>query len=265
MTNGQATGAITIWPLFKETYGFIWRHLGDAAKRGVLPLASMFAMIWGATLLPKGDAMDIAIFLVTAVIGVVLIMHFAVSWHRFILFGAESLGNPLRPRFGAREWKFFGLGVLVNVIEKAVEIPIEALASQGNDVGSLIVALVLLAVFFYLFVRLFLALPVIAADRQPAMAEAWHLSRGNFWRLFISVALVFIPLFAAWMATATGISFLKSQMAFFSLFALYYMAIVVVFATFLSNAYLQLTSLPAEPVDAGTASTNDGSPPSEAA
>ena len=235
MTNGPATGAITIGPLFKDTYGFLGRHLVDVAMRGLLPLASMAAMIWAASLLPKGDAFDIAIFLVVVVVGVVFIMHFAVSWHRFILFGPEGGGNPFRPRFGAREWKFFGLGVLLNVIEKVIEIPIEALGSQGNEVGSVVVGLVLLAVFFYLFIRLFLALPVIAADRQSALAEAWNLSRGNFWRLFLSVALVFVPLFAVWMGAAMGISMLKSELAFFALFALYYMAVVVIFATFLSN------------------------------
>jgi len=171
-------------------------------------------------------------------------MHFVVAWHRLILFGREAVGGPFAIRFGMRELKFIGLGVLLNVADKLIESLAGFILENVPIALAILIIVIFLAGFFYLFLRWSLALPLIATDRGSALATAWRMADGHCGRMFLAAVGIFTPPIVISIGGLMILAPLHAPVLFFGFFALYYVAIIVLFATFLSTAYLQLTAKP---------------------
>ena len=72
-------------------------------------------------------------------------------------------------------------------------------ATGAGVAGGLVVALITLILycgFIYLVVRLtFLMTPVVVAENQIGLRRAWALGKGNFWRMFVIILAVTLPIF----------------------------------------------------------------------
>ncbi|MBB6093074.1 hypothetical protein HNQ60_001952 [Povalibacter uvarum] len=135
-------------------------------------------------------------------IQVFVLIFAAVSCHRVILLGPESV-----PRWGVtgwhrREWGFVLLALIVGIASTAsslaggiaasivLMIPVNLLdvASQSwmiwcTEASTLIVGA-------YVMGRLSLALPAMAVDEPINLRDAWRLSSGNAVRLMVLVAVI---------------------------------------------------------------------------
>lgn len=236
---------VPIGKAFAETYSFVWHNRLEALKRTPLPLAAMIVLMWALMRAGMGGGGLVVIVLASLAV-IALVMRLAVAWHRLVLFGSEAAGAPLGVRFGVREFKFFGLSLLVKALEKLTEELTDAVFESSGETAGLIAAIVLFVLFFYLFIRLFLVLPAIAADHRPAFPRAWELSRGRALGLFGALLAVFAPLFVVGAGIFMLVALLQVPVIILVVFPAFYLCIVVVFATFLSTVYLGLGGPEAE-------------------
>lgn len=133
---------------------------------------------------------------------------FAITCHRLVLLGNESVPKYGLASWTARETRFVGwtlaafgfaafFGFIVNI---PVLVLIAALSGNSGPPPALWVASAcgILAWIpgYYLFARLSILLPATAVDERPSVVWARQLTRGNGWRLFLIVILlpVFITL-----------------------------------------------------------------------
>jgi hypothetical protein len=115
------------------------------------------------------------------------IVHFALGLPEFRVFGALLLYFLV----------IFAMAIGIGVLGLAAG---TVTATTGkNPIAGFVLALVILAAvfgFIYAIVRLgFLIVPVAVAENQISLTRAWTLTRGNFWRIFGSLAAVLVPLY----------------------------------------------------------------------
>ncbi len=123
----------------------------------------------------------------------------AVALHRVLLFGDRKPGHFIYFEFGRVEAFFALLPVIGGVIFLAFQLlMLPLMLSQYAALSFLIVppAIVLMVV---ITTRLMVIFPVTVVRRRLAFAEAWGLTRGNFWRINLTMALAFVPILIVFM------------------------------------------------------------------
>ncbi len=137
-----------------------------------------------------------ASLLIGGLVGAVL----AVSCHRIILIGANSLPNRWGVFWSKRELRFFGwvflLGIPSFLAAMVWWIALGQLADWGSTSAAAIMAAPVQNTFYSAVVALVIAsvglvLPAIALDERPSLKAAWKLARGNVLRL---AAVLVIPI-----------------------------------------------------------------------
>jgi len=140
----------------------------------------------------------------------ILVMMFA----QFVAIAQYALEMKNEPGWftlplGKPVWRLIGAFVLVllimigammvaGLLMGGIAAALAALAKPGPGVfaGLMtgIVILVLYGAFLYGIVRLmFLLTPVVVAESRIGIGRSWKLGRGNFWRMFIVLVAIFLP------------------------------------------------------------------------
>src|SRR5262249_42884824 len=131
-------------------------------------------------------------------LGIPLIIAFAVAWHRATLIG-EAPQGWMKARFGGRELRYagmillfmllvFGLLLLGALLYLAV-----AGAGRAGDLPWGMPALGLISLFFAS--RFILVFPAIAlGDRRLGLRQSWRLTRGHGAALFARLCRACLPL-----------------------------------------------------------------------
>ena len=209
MTPPRAA-AIAAWPLVRDSYRFVFRHIPLLVRLGWTWL--LFAWLIGAGLellltVERGR-------LYGQLLAVPLLVAFAVAWHRASLIGAR-LDNGRVARFGRAELRYLGilLGLLALFVFVLVLLGIVWLLLQGSWTAAapispylvtFLAALGLLLLFFGL--RFVLVFPAIAiGDLEIGLRRSWQLTRGNGWPLFLGFIASCLPLTAAKYAIIAGL------------------------------------------------------------
>jgi len=129
--------------------------------------------------------------------------YFAVTCHRIVLLGGESV-----PRLGIRKWtsretRFFGwlVGIYLMVgIASLTLIMLPSILSPVMEANgfSMVQVLFIAAVIpgLYLLARLSMIFPATAVDERPNIKWAWEISQGNGWRLVVIVGI--FPVITGW-------------------------------------------------------------------
>ena len=133
-------------------------------------------------------------------------MLIAISCHRLVILGVDSLPNAWGLFWSGRETRFLGWSALIGGIPLVVASLFGVLRGLGlplfsvdNGVPSLFVVMffVLIPYAVYVVPRLSLVLPATAIGQRPTLKGSWRLSRSNGWRLALVMllpSLVLIPL-----------------------------------------------------------------------
>lgn len=95
-----------------------------------------------------------------------------------------------------------GGGIAIGLIAAVIGAALGVAAASGDGAGLGLTAvavpvlvIALWAFFIYALVRLtFLLLPVTVAERRVGIWGSWKLMRGNFWRAFLVLLCIFIPI-----------------------------------------------------------------------
>ncbi len=135
-------------------------------------------------------------------------MMIAISCHRLVILGVDSLPSAWGLFWSRRETRFLGWSMLISLI---TFLPLAVLAAL---VGILVAVLgrgftpsvfvpliaanlLVLPFVWYAIARLSLVLPATAIGQRPTLKGSWRLSRSNGWRLALVMflpSLVLIPL-----------------------------------------------------------------------
>ena len=149
---------------------------------------------------------------VPASVGVLI----AISCHRLVILGVDSLPSALGLFWSGRETRFLGRVFGIVGIALIVLLPLTFLEIPlYNLLGfSLLPPVVLgIPIAGYICARLSLVFPATAISQRPTFADSWRLSRSNGWRLALVMALpylVLIPLSASLQPGGIALQFLAA-------------------------------------------------------
>ncbi len=128
---------------------------------------------------------------------------FAVTCHRVILLGPESVPKYGLHSISLREIRFFGWGFVtyfyLSLITFFSMFPMGFFTfdAESNMYHMMIYSFISIIPGTYLFSRLSILFPATAVDHRKDMEWAWETTKGNGWRLLILLGMIpiFIKLF----------------------------------------------------------------------
>lgn len=178
---------LPITGIFLSAYAFLFSNFSVFVRSLLVPGVAFVVVIFAAAFVDADGAYQQLFYL-----GVLLIVFVsaqaAVSVHRIVLLGADSV-----PRYGRviptkREARFFLLVVLGYA--SLVLFMLLFMTIQPTTTGVSGAATVVWGIgWLYFISRLLLLLPATALDRKIDQYHAWRISQGNGWRL---LALLFV-------------------------------------------------------------------------
>ena len=142
--------------------------------------------------LPEGKPILLLFFVVSSV----LFTLFAITCHRTILLGNESV-----PKYGvnswtSREWRFLWRGIVAYfyliLLFVAVMVPLSFLASSVSNEFGFIEIIIVLGILpgIYIFSRLSILFPATAIEKKVGWDWALDTSKNNGWRLVVVIGLI---------------------------------------------------------------------------
>jgi hypothetical protein len=125
---------------------------------------------------------------------------FAVTCHRLVLLGSESVTTPFFPRWSWRESRFFAWLVAICLIHMlawyvilfpplTVAVNVSAAARESGTWAEWASSIARIPAL-YVFARLSLVFPATAIDKRPDLRWTWDLTRNNGWRLVVVVGVL---------------------------------------------------------------------------
>jgi hypothetical protein len=209
---------IPVLATIRDAYNFTFTHLG--AIIGLIWLPMILITVIGffvmqryfdafAGALASGDYSSMGpevLGMICFVIAALLLCTMMAVPVVQLALGTRKQGALIHFAFGAQEWRLFrgvmGLVGFLLIPLLLVSVAAGVLESSGGGpLGAahgaqvvLVLYLLLAAALVYFALRFGLLLPALAvSETVPLLPRAWMLSAGNFWRIFVVVLAVLIP------------------------------------------------------------------------
>ena len=117
-----------------------------------------------------------SIFILTFSLSYIVLLMVAISTHRVLILGEESIPYWGLFKLSKREWSFFKGGVLIGVILLLTMIPLIIFAALGKA-WVLLGLLFFFIAMFIVISRLSLIFPAIAIDKEISLSDAWNFTK----------------------------------------------------------------------------------------
>ena len=150
---------------------------------------------------------------VLELVGIAVGMLIAISCHRLVILGVDSLPSAWGLFWSGRETRFLGWMFLIAFSSGAIVLPpyfflIEVSPNLSFDLRALSALVFTVSVFYggYVSARLSIVLPATAIDQRPTLKGSWRLSRSNGWRLGL---VVFLPSILIFVLIRLGVPLLR--------------------------------------------------------
>lgn len=197
MSNGPSPSpaGFSVGRTVGEAYAFVFRHWRALVGLGALPMLAVFAVNLAALYLRFTTGSFLWMLSGLLIVWVIL-SSFAVSWHRYVLLGEKPGGAPFHFSFGPREGRYFVYAMLV--LLPLIAVSLLALLLMQDPTASTnrplaLLGLIVMSVGLVVAIRLSLAFPSVAVDGGHDAKQAWALSKGSGWRLFMLLILTLMP------------------------------------------------------------------------
>ena len=230
--------AISALPVMSTVYGgyaAVFRNIGALMRALLMPL------LFGAIVWAFREALESGWFLSTllTLLALPLACLFAITIHRTVLLGPDSLTNPWSIYWTRRESDYFWWLIILAVVAGLIAIGIALVAWMFPQGTALYVAIFLVTKYFE--ARLLMVLPSTAVGKRMILSTSWTLTSGNGVRIAIALTIpwaIFVMLLAviAFVAARTWVGlyiFLVAPLALLT---------VVVEIAILSLSFRQLQS-----------------------
>jgi len=152
---------------------------------------------------------------------------FAISVHRVVLIGKESVGQLGNIRLKSREIMYIAYGILIGLLIVPIVIIFGFIPVIGIFI-ALVGASIVLS-------RLSILLPAIAVDREFGISKAWNVTSGYTWTCLASIVIIPVILALPILLLAEG-----QGMVTLVLSVVYSMVIMVISVALLSTTYKHL-------------------------
>ena len=132
----------------------------------------------------------------TAVLMFLINITIAITTHRILLLGSQSIPKWGLFKFGSREFQFFVTSAIIAIIITVVvfigSLPLSFLPKSLVASGVLVISVIFAVI---LFSRFSLALPSIAIDKQISISDAWEYTK--HYKLLTFFTIIVFPLLFA--------------------------------------------------------------------
>jgi hypothetical protein len=212
MTNGEVSRprqALSMGPILRDACILPWNHRHHFGRLLIIPVVLTTLMSIAESYWLEGKQLS-----TVALIGSLLFLpdfliftFFAVSCHRSILIGENSVSRFGVPRWSMRETRFYlwilgiyilgsftvilfggSIGVITGWIAGLRANGLQNMTAVLQHPAFFYIVMALLSVpFMYVVGRLSLLLPAVAVDLRPSIKSAWSQSTGNGWRVAVLV------------------------------------------------------------------------------
>ena len=174
----------------------------------------------------------------------------AVSCHRLVILGVDSLPNAWGLFWSGRETRFLGwiLGIWIIAVTVLVVPSFLSVPLITRTLGAWLLLAVVFPFALYVGARLSLVLPATAIGQRPTLKAFWRLSRSNGWRLVLVLSPAVLPvslIFALYDSGVLEEPLIQSRIANDLLLAATLVPIVLMFSIamlLLSKAFCWFTS-----------------------
>ena len=230
---------LPIWATVKATFrSVLVENLGRLPKAAFAPFVISLALILVFALLFPGQFEPAAVGqephagladVVSALLGLVPYVIFAVTWHRLVL-----LDDPPRwlPSWRRRHWRFLGYSLVLFLLAYLLLIVLGLVGTatlwalgggpSGEEMSgpmaflSAAAALLLGLIVAWTVLRLSFVFPAAAVDEGYGLGDSWRQTRGQGLRLIAIVVLIMVPVYAALIVLTGLIGFAIGLIAEFS-------------------------------------------------
>ena len=180
---------LPVWATIREAVQAIakeWKALLQAIAVPVLVLAagsvaSQRNPEYLEAVLPNPFLQDI----LPALLSIVLLTLIAVSCHRLIILGADSLPNAWGLFWSWRETRFlgwmYGIWIIAMIPLVLLVLLIQALPLFTATPDEWLLLGILFPLALYVFARFSLVFPATAIGQRPTLKASWRLTRSNGW------------------------------------------------------------------------------------
>ncbi len=159
-----------------DAYRAVFGHLPAFARAAFVPYLitlalALLALDAESSVLPLLGLLDVVPFTL-----------FAVAWHRQVLLGPRAGAPAFRPSWKTRHWFFLAYSLVVDVV--GLVLPAVFL---NVTLGPLV--FVMIAIAFYIWIRINFVFPAVAVDERYGFRHAWRHTEGHVWRLMATIVL----------------------------------------------------------------------------
>ena len=176
---------LPVWATIREAVQAIakeWKALLKAVAVPALVLTAVIVVLDGEYL---GSLEDILLYLLS--FG--LLTMIAVSCHRLVILGADSLPNAWGLFWSGRETRFlgwiYGIWIIATIPLALLVLLIQALPLFTATPDEWLLLGILFPLALYVLARSSLVLPATAIGQRPTGWGSWRLTRSNGWRLAV--------------------------------------------------------------------------------
>jgi len=235
-------GQLSITSVIKDAAWETMRHWKHLLHALILP-AVVLSLFELAAFRFRNSGQVILLFTIASIPVYVL---YAVSCHRIILLGHDSLPNRWGIYWTPRESRFFawsiGITLLVTFISLALFPVLMAAMKLFPESPIPVIPIVMFVPVGYVISRSSMVFPITALGQKSDLASSWELSKRNGWRLTIALAAPYIFLESLRRCYAFISSNEESALSYFFV-ALWLLLVSALEVTTLSVAFRKLSDL----------------------
>lgn len=193
----MSTDRIHLVSLIGNAFQLAWQKKKQFLNVLLIPLVVLTLL--STYLYYREDELSLLHYLPIGIIQLLFFSIFAITCHRLVIIGDESV-----PRFGISKWtpretRFvgwsIGLGLLLILIGSIsgaiVFMVVEVLFDDYmNELDNHFLTIAVMLPAAYLIAKFSLVYPATAIDERPDMQWSWDITRNNGWRVTIVVWLL---------------------------------------------------------------------------
>jgi len=175
--------------LVQAAFRLPWSYRDELFRLGIVPALLSFAIEMIGTLLGN-DALPVVMLA-----DLVPITMFQVAVYRLLLLGPAAVTPGIKPSWGRREFRFFGLNLVIGLAVMVIGLVMLLLLGDAS-VAMASMLLLLLGVSLlasYAYSRVSVAFPAVAVDHPLRLSEAARCTQPVGGRLWLALVLTVIP------------------------------------------------------------------------
>lgn len=191
--------------IVREAFRFTNRNLAVWFAMAFLPMALNGAVILGYYALFGNRGGGLLADFLRNLLALTIYVPFLTAWIRMTLLGRDRARGVTGYAFRAAESRFLGLFLLAflfffvgSIVGSALTLPLLAGAANQQEVlmRAAVINLALMIGLAFVVLRWSLSFPAAAIGERLGFKASWKLTRKSGWRIFLALAIVFLPLLA---------------------------------------------------------------------